>query len=255
MEFIEKLLASLREDVNADEIKAGLESHIKIKVEEEMPKLKEAKDTILTEKKTIQKELKLLKDSVKWIEDNEMDAEKFKELMQKMETLEATNSTSSADIATIKQEMFDSGKKVKANELQPLLDKAIEGQKLNLDKANDYQGKYIEYQKEILLNNVFDKLHIDNNPFTRRGIKSYAKTDFNDMDDKLTITMYDPSQDKHIPLSDWVTSFPNTDEGKSIIKVPASTGGGAKGGAGTGSEDGPIENIFTGMFPDENVAK
>lgn len=251
MDFVEKMLASLGEDVNKDEMEAGLKSYVESMVAEKMPELKKHSETLLSEKKALQKQFEEFKDQMKWLEESELDAEKFKELSQEMERLKASSSTTSADIKAIKDEMYESGKKTKEAELTPLLEKATTEISMFKEKSDQYRDKYVEYQKEIKLNEVFNKLNIDDNPFTRQGIKAFAKTEYNEMDDQLGITMFDPSQNKQIPLTDWMNSFPNTDAGKAIIKVPVNTGGGANGGSGGKGEE-TVADIWNGMFPSTN---
>lgn len=251
MEFVEKMLTSLGEGVNKDEIEAGLVSYVETKVAEKMPELKKHSETLLTEKKAIQKQFEEFKGQMKWLEESELDADKYKELSQELERLKASSSTTSADIEAVKTEMYESGKKTKETELAPLLEKATTEISTFKEKSDQYRDKYVEYQKEIKLNEVFNKLNIDDNPFTRQGIKAFAKTEYNEMDDQLGISMFDPSQNKHIPLTDWMNSFPNTDEGKAIIKVPVNTGGGANGGAGGKGEESAAD-MWNNMFPKTN---
>ena len=248
MNFIEELLASLGEDADKAKIEAGLKSYVESQVAEQMPELKKHSDTLLGEKKALKKELDELKASYAWLEENELDSAKFKEFKDEYEQLKASSASGAADIEAIKKEVFESGKKTKANELLPIIEKAKEDITAYQTKAKNYQDQFIQFQTEIKLNELFNKLHIDDNPFTRQGIKSFAKTEYNELDNQLTISMFDPSQNKHIPLSDWETSFPNTDAGKAIIKVPVNTGGGANGGSGGTGKDGKIENAFEGMF-------
>ena len=109
MDFIEKLMSSLGEEVNKDEITTGLQSYIETKVAEKMPELKKHSEKLLDEKKAVKKELDEFKESMKWIEDHELDSDKFKVLMEEYEGLKASSTASSADLEAAKKEMFISG--------------------------------------------------------------------------------------------------------------------------------------------------
>lgn len=253
MNFIEELFALVGDEADKTKIEAGLKSYVESEMAKKMPELKKHADTVLTEKKGVQKEFGEFKDSVAWITENELDVEKYKTLMGELEQLRASSSTSSADIEAIKKEMFETGKKTKETEYAPKLKEALSEIELYKTKASENQNELIKYQTDIELNKVFNDLHIDDNPFTRQGIKAFAETEYNELDRQLSISMFDPSQNKHIPISDWVKTFPNTDAGKAIIKAPVNTGGGANGGDGSGNSNGEsMQDIWDGMFPKTN---
>lgn len=245
MDFWEMLAKSLREDANVEELKAKFDEF----KNEQLNGVISNKEKILKEKKDIQAELDELKKNFKPFLDNEVTFQMYTELQVENEALKKS-SNSPDDIKEREKSILDQGKTLKEKELRP----EIERLQAELDSRDSnlkqYSERYQRYRVENEVVGSLKELGVEYDDVWLDGLLNKSKFEYNEIEDKMEIELYVPENKSVVPLDDWKKIFPNSTQGKKMIKAPKNVGGSSRGGGfgfGDKKQLSP-EDVYGGMF-------
>lgn len=244
MDFWEQLASALREDANVDELKSKFEAY----KQEQLNGVIANKDKILGEKKELQAELETMKKQFQPFVENEITYEMFNELQVENESLKK-NSDSPEDMKEKEKFVLEQGKNLKEKELRPEIEKLQKELDAVQGDREQYRNRYQQYrvQKEVV--GMLKDMGVEYDDLWLDGLLAKSKFDYNDIEDKLEIELYAPENKSTVPIEDWKKIFPNSTQGKKMIKAPKNVGGSARGGVGIdGNKKLEPKDIYSGMF-------
>lgn len=241
MEFWDKLADSLREDVDVDSLKKQFETW----KNEQISGVIQNKEKILEEKKNLQSKMDEMQKQFQPFIENELTYDKFEELQVENEALK--KASESPEDSKEKEKIFlEQGKNVKEKELRPEIERLQkEHESVNKD-LEEYKERYQKYRVKNEVVSTLKKLNVEYDDFWLDGLMNRSKFEYNSVDDEMSIELFVPENGTTVPIADWVKIFPNTTQGKKMIKAPQNTGGGASRGASAGRLE-PKE-MYKGMF-------
>lgn len=193
----------------------------------------ENKNTILSEKKTLQAKLEELETKYAAFEDRGISVEEYEAMKTRIAEIESGKAPDNAEELAA---AYEKGKRAMQEQLAPKI-KEAEKKVTELDKEKKtLLDKHINALKDIELKKALSDLHVEADAYWFKGFSSSAEIQYNDVEDKLTVQLPSPSNPlERIPIEDWKKQFPDSKEGKRMIKVPDNYGGGANGSNGKGA--------------------
>jgi len=219
----------------------------------------EKKAEILSEKKKLQTkykevelELESLKKIVSEFETKGISEKAINDLKTQIASLEAS-STSPEDLKEKEQSMFKAGREDFEKEFSPKL----EEEKTKAVKATDdlttFKNKYVQRAAQNELDQALVDMKIDSDKYWKKGLFNDTEVEYDLETDKVSVSI--KTESGTMPLKDWITWYPTTEEGKRKIKAPNNKGGGALGGSsshqGEDTDDAIVDTktLFDNLFP------
>lgn len=250
-EFKDKVKSYVREDVLADDSTWGsLEQDLETVVNTNLSGVIQNKEKILKEKKALELEYKTLKDTAGPLIDQGITLEQFSQLKHQLEEMQTKGAGTSDDLKVLQEKFYKQGKQAMEQELNPRL-KEFETKVTTLEKEKlETSNKYLRYKKENQIMEAVKKLNIQADKYWLAGFSSEAETEYIETEDRLSLMVpnpVDPSGSK-IPLQDWMKLFPTTSEGKKMIVVPETYGGGAVGSDGRPVTNANLRDTIDSLF-------
>lgn len=247
MELIEPYLKE--EGVDRELLVGSLTEYVNQAKNSEVEKLAANKQEILEEKRALNDKYKALNESVSWLSslDEPLTQEKYADMVSEMATLKDGINKTEEDMLDKLNKKYEAGKDNAALSFQPKVDsltmKLKEAEKLR----DDYRNKFQNYQVQNKLNEAIQKTGAQPQEFWREGFMNAAKATFNEEGLESISVRHNGT---HIPLEEWVSVFPNTKEGKTMIPAAINTGGGARGsGSGSSNKIKTIDDIDANADP------
>lgn len=252
-ELLEELKPMLKEDVVSDETKwESISNGVQEVVNGSVKGVIKNKDEILAEKKTLQQrydELEASLEKVKPFIDNEVSFDQYEQITKEMEEIRQRQENN-PDVAKLKSEYFEQGKRTATQELQPKLseyEKAVEKYKTDQQKM---QEKYIETMKRNELSHALNELGVKADNFWLSGFFQSADVEYIETEDRISVSLPHPTDASigRLPLADWKRIFPQTPEGQRLIPAPRNIGAGAPGSDGKGGHRENLRSQIGSMF-------
>ena len=243
MNFWETLASNLREGVDVETLKGEFEAF----KNEQVAGVIKNKEAILDEKKKLQTEFDNFKQQFQAFEDAGITIEKFNELQVENESLKKV-SDSPEDIKEKERLFLEQGKSLKDKELQPLIDKLNKQLEMAVSDRDEYQNRYHRYRVQNEVVDTLTGLGVEYDDIWLDGFLSKSKFEYDSSADKMIIELYLPENKTTVPVEDWKKIFPNSVQGKRMIKAPVNKGGGARGGLGDPNKPISTKDAYAGMF-------
>lgn len=194
----------------------------------------ENRDKILSEKKKLQDDFKAVEAKLKAYVETEVNPDQIADLKAKVDAFES-DPNQKVDQKQLQTQYYESGRSSMEKELQPQINNLKEQIKALEDGSTALKQKHINALKDVELKTALSELHVEADPFWFRGFSSSAEVEYNEIEDKVEISLPSPTEpNQRIPLKDWKRQFPISPEGKKRIRVPDNYGGGANGSNGKG---------------------
>jgi regulator of replication initiation timing len=246
MGFWEEIAKFLRDDADVSALKAKFDDFKTGQINEQISGVLKNKDKILDEKKALQAEYEALKKSISGFESKGITPEKFEELTVELEALR--NNVANPDDMKERETLFlDRGKNLKEKELRPEIDRLSAELDAAKNDVADYKARYQKYMAKNEIVKTLNDLHVDYDDFWLDGFMAKAKVEYIDAEDQLDISLWLQDQKSVVPMEDWKKIFPNSVQGKRMIKAPKNVGGGAGGSGVAGGNVDPkamYDNFF-----------
>lgn len=243
MNFWEELAKSLRDDADVEALKAKFDTFLN----EQLTGVIKNKDTILAEKKNLQEEFNTLKEQYKDFIDEEVTYEDYVNMKSELDSIKQNGDTPPEGQKEKEKMLVDQGKSLKEKELKPEIEHLKKDYEETLSTLQDYRDKYQSYRVRNEVQDLLKSMHVEYDDFWLEGFLNRAKIEYSEVDDSLDIELYNGDSKSTLPLEDWKKLFPNSEQGKRMIKAPKNVGGGANGGNTNSSRVKPTET-FKGMF-------
>ena len=251
MDFKELLRQSLKEDVDFSVIEAALDSYVQKLNEDYTVNLAENKNKILGEKKNLQAEFEAYKESMSWVESANLTQEMYEQMNNDIESLRTSSSANDVEFQTKLGERFEAGKKAADKTYKPQID-SLQIQIKNLEsKLESRNAQYVQYRVKSELMKALSEMKIEYSSYWFNGLLSSVayETDASGNEIEINVPTDMGSGFQELPLKDWIKYFPQTDEGKKMIKVLPNSGGGASGGSGgNGEQPETTEDVYKKLF-------
>lgn len=199
------------------------------------------RDELKEEKKTAVKDLQEYKSKFAFAEN--ISAESLTDMKNELESFRSGNTDEERKENL--QKNYERGKQAKEDELLPKLTKLESDLKISQDKAEVATVNFQEYKAEAEIRKAVDKTGIKAPTLWFDGLKSAAKVEINEAG-KMSISL--PYESGHLPIEDWVKSYPGTEECKRMLPAKVDMGGGGFGGAGDNEEKLSTGDQYNKMF-------
>jgi hypothetical protein len=249
MNFWEKIASFLREDADVSSLQAEFNSFVESQVNEKINGVISNKDKILGEKKQVQAELDALREKFGRFEEANVSFNEYEQLQVELEALRK-NSDTPEDVKEREKMILSQGKSLKEKELVPEIEKLrAQVDTLNSELSN-YQNRYHKYRVQNEVVSTLQDMGVEYDDIWLEGLLSRSKFEYIESEDRLDIELYSPENKSVVPLADWKRVFPNSVQGKRMIKAPANVGGSASGGGGRDGKKGPVnpKDLYSGLF-------
>jgi len=245
-----KIRPYIKEDV-PDTVWNELSEGVQLVVNDSIAGVIENKEKILGEKKDLQKKFEELHGKFKPFEENGVSFEEFSKIKQEYEVLKSKpNDGNSENLKKIQEQYYEMGKNQRNQEVQPLLKELQEKMEMETKKAQEVENRYINNLMRAEITKTIRDIGVEADDFWLQGFLSTADHEYNPAEDKVNISVrnpQDPSGPK-IPLRDWAKLYPQTPQGKSMIKAPRNTGAGATGANGRPNQAMTLESTLESLF-------
>lgn len=246
MNFWEKIAQSLRDDVDVEAIKADFEAFKTSQINDQIGGVLKNKEKILDEKKALQAELEQIKQQMANFEEAGITADKYAEMEVELESLR--KNVANPDDMKEKESLFlDRGKNLKEKELRPEIERLSAELQSTQDSLQDYKARYQKYMAKNEVAGILKELNVEYDDLWFDGFMNKAQFEYIDSEDRMEVSLWLQEQKSVVPIDDWKKVFPNSTQGKKMIKAPKNIGGGAGGSNNPGGKVDP-KDYYSGMF-------
>lgn len=252
-ELLEEVKPLIKDEVLEDETKwSSISEGVQSVVNDSVKSVIKNKDEILAEKKTLQERHKALEEqleNVKPFIENEVSFDEYERIRTEMEEIR-DKQEQQPDVAKLKNEYFEQGKRTATQELTPKLSDLEKQLKQYESDQQKMQEQYRETLKKNELNRTLQELGVKADSFWIDGFYAKADAEYIETENRVAITLPHPSDPSigRLPLADWARIFPQTEQGQRMIVAPQTTGAGARGSDGQGGKHINLQQHIDGMF-------
>ncbi|MCK5603911.1 hypothetical protein KAR91_18635 [Candidatus Pacearchaeota archaeon] len=241
MDFIELLKSGgyLAENVDEDALKTKVDEAVGTEVTEQVKEqtkgLIKNRDTIKDEKVKLKEQFDEYKTQMEFVDKNGISIEVFNDMKNELENYRAKGD-SDEELAEKLKANYERGKTQAQDELAPKMTKLETDLENKTKEADTSRKKYYEYMADSEIRKAVSETGIQASDIWYTGLRQRAQIEILESG-KLDISLpYENSG--HLPLADWVKTYPASEEGKRMLPAKIDLGGKGFGGSGGGNDDG-----------------
>ena len=244
MDYLELLKSGgyLAENVDEDALKTKMDEAVNTEVTDQVKEqtkgLIKNRDTIKDEKVKLKEQFDEYKTQMEFVDKNGISIEVFNDMKNELENYRAKGD-SDEELAEKLKANYERGKTQAQDELAPKVSKLEIDLEKKTKEADDSRKNLYDYMTESEIRKAVSEAGIVGNETWYAGLRQRANVEILESG-KLDISLpYENSG--HVPLQDWVKTYPATDEGKRMLPPKIDIGGKGFGGSGSGGDDGKTQ--------------